>query len=740
MKLTIIIPAFNEEKNITQTLSKVQKSVKTQHEVLVIYDREKDTTVPVVRNFIKKYKNSHIMPIKNSIGSGKGAMNAIKTGFQKSKGGAIVVLMADLSDDISQIDTMYSLFAKGNDIVCASRYMKDGQKIGGPIVKTFLSKFAGLSLFYLFHIPTHDATNAFKLYNRKIFSNISIESAGGFEYSLEIILKAHKKGYKITEIPTVWKDRMEGASNFKILAWIPEYIKWYVKFLLSNYVVFITFLTLLSLASFWRMFSFNFFQDDYQFIWYALFHPLSHFLTFRHPGTPFEALILSWAFRLNPYPWEVIGLIMKVTIAFLIGIFLYKITNSRLSGFLASVFFAVSYVGLYGIDAFNYHVPFLAAIFILISLIFLAKSLQEDIKYFKFFVFSFLLSIFLDPARAIPTILLIPLFLFFFQKAKYFRQVKKSLTTSLIIFTLVGLPIITLWYIQATKNVSSQLEIFIKGMMTKPFYMITKTKDIGNYFATIANMFTDTISGLSVNPPKYETANYVRLWGILGFGLFLSWIAGFFFFFQTKRKSFGIISFLLLWTFLYYLPNWLQEPRAPMSSINHYLSISSVGYISLVAYLISLLKKRWLMGFLAIIFICVNIYKSNVFFSQQLPYRSATLAREAWNTLLKNAPESKKGNVFFFTGDSFWAGYSILSFGSYHFLISKNDPKQEDLPIMTNDEGYVTSLFCDSQAKLSQIYTWYVKSPGQLVDITVEQRQKIIESAKHQNCKALQSS
>ncbi len=231
MKLSIIIPVYHEEKNIIKVLEQINKKVKTNHEILVIYDTKKDPTYEVVR----KFKGSKVLRlVKNDTDTGKGVMNAIKTGFKKSKGEAIVVVMADLSDDISQIDQMYSLIKKGYDIVCGSRYMPGGKKIGGPILKTLLSKTAGLTLHYFFKVPTHDATNAFKMYRKDIFKKIKIESTGGFEYSLEIVLKAFKKGHKITEIPTVWRDREEGKSNFKLLKWLPKYVQWYTSIIKKN--------------------------------------------------------------------------------------------------------------------------------------------------------------------------------------------------------------------------------------------------------------------------------------------------------------------------------------------------------------------------------------------------------------------------------------------------------------------------------------------------------------------------
>lgn len=228
MSISIIIPVYHEEKNIIRVLQYIESSVNTSHEIIIVYDSSDDSTIPVVKQFIQNNKNERIFLVRNNKDTKKGVMNAIKTGFANAKGEAIVVVMADLADDISQIDTMYDLIKKGNDIVCASRFMKGGKKIGGPFLKTFLSRVACLTLYYFFKVPTHDATNAFKMYRTAILKDIRIESTGGFEYSLEIILKAWKKGYKIAEIPTVWKDREEGKSNFKILSWLPKYLMWYL--------------------------------------------------------------------------------------------------------------------------------------------------------------------------------------------------------------------------------------------------------------------------------------------------------------------------------------------------------------------------------------------------------------------------------------------------------------------------------------------------------------------------------
>lgn len=139
----------------------------------------------------------------------------------------MLVTMADASDDPATIPPMCEKLAEGYDLVCASRYMPGGRQVGGPIVKSFLSRVAGLSLHRLAGIPTHDATNSFKLYRRRLLEEIVIESRGGFEVGLELTVKSHLRGYRIAELPTTWHDRREGTSNFKTVRWLPQYLRWY---------------------------------------------------------------------------------------------------------------------------------------------------------------------------------------------------------------------------------------------------------------------------------------------------------------------------------------------------------------------------------------------------------------------------------------------------------------------------------------------------------------------------------
>lgn len=222
--LDVVIPVYNEGSTIRETLEVLGRLVQTSLRVIVVYDFDADDTLPVVKDMMEK------IPYKLELHKnryGRGALNAIKTGMMVGDSGTVVVVMADFSDDLAKIDNMFRILQTGYDIVCGSRYMRGGMQIGGPRLKKFLSRTAGLSLRYLLRFPTHDVTNSFKMYRRSLLSEMQIESVGGFEIGMEITVKAYLRGKKITEVPVTWTDRSSGKSKFKLWKWMPHYLRWY---------------------------------------------------------------------------------------------------------------------------------------------------------------------------------------------------------------------------------------------------------------------------------------------------------------------------------------------------------------------------------------------------------------------------------------------------------------------------------------------------------------------------------
>lgn len=229
MKLSIVTPVYHEQDNIVSVIEGIRKHVKTSsYEFLIVYDTDDDPTCAVVKDHVKKHKLKNVVLVKNCVGSKRGFLNALKSGFVTAKGDAVLVMMADLCDDPKDIDKMYEAFMQGADIVCASRYMKGGKQIGSPLLKRTLSRLGGRSLHHMRRVPVHDVTNNFKLYRRALLQNIPLGEQGGFEIAMEITLKAHKLGYAVVEIPTIWRDREAGQAKFNLKKMLPRYLRLYM--------------------------------------------------------------------------------------------------------------------------------------------------------------------------------------------------------------------------------------------------------------------------------------------------------------------------------------------------------------------------------------------------------------------------------------------------------------------------------------------------------------------------------
>jgi dolichol-phosphate mannosyltransferase len=222
-ELSIVVPVYNEGDAVEPVLRALTSAVKAPHEILVVYDFDGDTTVPVIARLAAELPA--IRGQRNDLG--RGVLNAMRSGVGAARGDYVLVSMADGSDEPHLVDRMIELARDGADVVSASRYMRGGRQIGGPPVKRLLSRAAGLTLHWFGGVATHDPTNNFKLYSRSFLDSVTIESTAGFELALELTVKATIARRRIEEIPTTWRDRTAGQSNFKLRKWLPHYLHWY---------------------------------------------------------------------------------------------------------------------------------------------------------------------------------------------------------------------------------------------------------------------------------------------------------------------------------------------------------------------------------------------------------------------------------------------------------------------------------------------------------------------------------
>lgn len=223
-QLDIVIPVYNEGSNILATLSSLARAVKTPARVLIVYDDEDDDTLPPIRSDPRAHAGLAVELVRNQ---GRGPHRAVITGFAVSTAPFVVVMPADDDFNAPILDPMVRLARQGCDIVCASRFMAGGKMVGCPWLKAVLVRAAAFSLNRFARLPTKDATSGFRLFSRRVIDQIAIESDQGFCYSLELLVKAHRLGWRIGEVPALWYERRHGQSRFRILKWLPAYLRWY---------------------------------------------------------------------------------------------------------------------------------------------------------------------------------------------------------------------------------------------------------------------------------------------------------------------------------------------------------------------------------------------------------------------------------------------------------------------------------------------------------------------------------
>jgi hypothetical protein len=148
-------------------------------------------------------------------------------GFAASTAPFIVVYPADDDFNAALLDHMVALARQGCDVVCASRFMPGGSMVGCPPLKATLTRGGSFTLHHIARLPARDASNGFRLFSRRMIEQVRIESDRGFCFSIELLVKAHRLGWPIGEVPARWIERRHGQSRFRVLKWLPAYLRWY---------------------------------------------------------------------------------------------------------------------------------------------------------------------------------------------------------------------------------------------------------------------------------------------------------------------------------------------------------------------------------------------------------------------------------------------------------------------------------------------------------------------------------
>ena len=215
MKLSVIIPAHNEEDCISPTLESLVDKLELNnidYEILVIADHCTDATESILEKFAAK--NSRIKWAKNEKEAGFGM--AVRAGLDLYTGDAAAIFMADSSDSPSDIVSYFRFIENGAECVFGSRFIKGSEVIDYPVHKLFLNRLVNFGIKLIFRHGYNDTTNAFKCYRREVIDGCRPFLSKHFNLTVEIPLKAFLRGYTFKIIPISWHNRKAGISKLKI--------------------------------------------------------------------------------------------------------------------------------------------------------------------------------------------------------------------------------------------------------------------------------------------------------------------------------------------------------------------------------------------------------------------------------------------------------------------------------------------------------------------------------------------
>ncbi len=215
MKLSIVIPAHNEEGSIQKTVSELVQSLTDaaiDHEILVVNDNSTDKTKSILNDLSDQFPSFRY--VDNTPPNGFGL--AVRKGLESFSGDAVAIVMADGSDSPEDVVAYFRKLEEGFDCVFGSRFIKQGKTYDYPFIKLILNRLANLFIKALFGIRYNDVTNAFKMYRRETIEGLKPFLSHHFNLTVELPLKAITRGFSYSVLPNSWRNRTSGEAKLKI--------------------------------------------------------------------------------------------------------------------------------------------------------------------------------------------------------------------------------------------------------------------------------------------------------------------------------------------------------------------------------------------------------------------------------------------------------------------------------------------------------------------------------------------
>ncbi len=222
-RFSVVIPAYNEEHTLPATIEALVPALNEagfDFEIIIVDDGSGDSTWTVIQSLHERYQQ--VRGVSNMEAHGYGY--AVRAGLKAFQGSAVVIAMADGSDEPEDIIAYFRAIEAGYECAFGSRFMADAVVEGYPIVKRLVNRLGNRLIGLLMWSSYNDFTNGFKCYRREVIERIQPLMAGQFNLTIEMSMKAVKSGCRYAVVPTHWRDRESGVSKFHLFSQVWLYL------------------------------------------------------------------------------------------------------------------------------------------------------------------------------------------------------------------------------------------------------------------------------------------------------------------------------------------------------------------------------------------------------------------------------------------------------------------------------------------------------------------------------------
>lgn len=494
----------------------------------------------------------------------------------------------------------------------------------------------------------------------------------------------------------------------------------------KNWLFYLLLIGLLSFLSFYPAFNFSFIVDDWYQLWGVFYDRsiIEHYIKTQHPNSAYEFLILAPIFKFNPFYYQIVGYILKIVDSLATALVIFYVTKSKKAAFYSGLIFAASVIGIETFTRISAQNSALLIPTICLGLTFWIQASRQNHfsgKYILAILFM-VLSIMADPGTGI---IVIPIT--FLYSLLSLIQTPSSINLKKLIITIVTLGILAVilhWYLNSM--ISDRSGYVLRHMnftLQHPLFVLTNfLTSIGNLILGWFVPFDESYISLTSSNLTTQIAGYILILLTILIGLK---------FWQKKLERLKIYFFFLVWVFLFYFPSWFTQSHyvegGAISSVsNRYFAISSVGFIGLIVYLITLIKPKYQIIFLVVV-ISLNIWSSERILVASSVYRSRPQQDFLYQIIDQDLPKGdEKNDLLLFLGYDWFKIVELDWNGFYPLAVKRNIQKTEDFPTIVSTIEQVKDLICSEHPKfkLSRLYAWEFRN-NQLYNITDEVKEVI---------------